>query len=55
MEKQISEVKRKIRALNFRIKKIDDILQKHDRTVLERNRISLKRLLSKGRRDARGG
>ena len=41
MEKEKAELNAKIKTLNFRVKKTDEILQKDDRAALERHRVSL--------------
>ena len=38
MEKQLTDLDGKIKALNFRVKKTDEILQKDDRVALERQK-----------------
>jgi len=40
MKKEIAELDAKIKTLNFRVKKTDEILQKDDRATLERHRAS---------------
>ena len=46
MEKQIAELKGKIKILAFRVNKIDEILQKDDRVALERHKTSLESMVT---------
>lgn len=46
MEKEKAELNAKIKTLNFRVKKTDEILQKDDRAALERHRASLESVVT---------
>ena len=46
MEKQLADLDGKIRTLNFRVKKTDEILQKDDRVALERHKTSLESMVT---------
>ena len=46
MGKEKAELDAKIKTLNFRVKKTDEVLQKDDRTALERHRASLESVVT---------
>ncbi len=46
LKKQITELETKLKALNFRIKRCDEILQKGEKAAVERQRDSIQAIVS---------